>query len=166
LGKRSWGLRQASAPAARASPHCDSSVLPVPGAVLNAGKSECIVRAPAPLGAGMAQGGLERSFEVRQFSQVHTWSPGAPKFSRQFCFSSGKIRAYKLSSGTFFELSDFKPKKIRPEKFQSNFFFFFQLSTGKFFGFSTFAAKKSPGFFDPGTGSVLRDLRRRSELVV
>jgi len=64
------------------------------------------------------------------------------------------------------ELSDFKPKKIRPEKFQSNFFFFFQISTGKFFGFSTFAAKKSPGFFDPGAGSVLLDLRRRTELVV
>jgi hypothetical protein len=92
----------------------------------------------------MAQGGAESDDTILSMS--------APKFFRQFCFSSGKIRAYELSPGIFLDFSDFEPKKIRPEKFQSNFFFFFQLSTGKFFGFSTFATKKSPGFSIPVPG--------------
>jgi len=44
--RRSWGLRQASAPAAWASPHCDDEVLPVLGASLNAGNTHGIVCAP------------------------------------------------------------------------------------------------------------------------
>ncbi|WP_292370109.1 hypothetical protein [Methanoregula sp. UBA64] len=139
-------LLGAKAPAAWASPHCDSAVLPVPGAGLNAGKSECIARAPAPLGGqGWRKGGC------KQKDGPEPTSPGfsPPNFSRHFLFSSGKIRPHKLSPGTFLDFPTFKPEKIRPEKFQSKIFWDFQLSTGNFFGFSNFAAKKSPCFLIP-----------------
>jgi len=63
------------------------------------------------------------------------------------------------------DFSDFKPEKIRPEKFQSKFFCDFQLSTGKFFWFLKFRGQKKFGFSDPNAGSVSQDLRRKRKLV-
>ena len=124
LGRRSWGLRQASAPAAWASPGSDASVLPVPGAARNAGNSHGIACAPAPSGAGMAQGGL--SITGRSCPCLPHYFPAqcssAPNFFRQFSFSSGKIRAYKLSAGIFFYFSDFDPKFFAIFKFRGKNF--------------------------------------------
>jgi hypothetical protein len=78
----------------------------------------------------------------------------------------------ELFSGNF----DFRPEKYGRMNFRPEFFWVFKISTGKFLGFSTFDRKnfrffkfrgqKKSGFSDPGAGSLLQDLRRRSELVV
>ena len=105
---------------------------------------------PAPLwGAGLAQGGGRRTKE-----QAHSRQPQV--FPAKFQIAPNFFRQFWFSSGTFLELSDFKPKKIRPEKFQSKIFYDFQLSTGKFSGFSNFAAKKSPDFPVPVPGPCCR----------
>jgi len=44
------------------------------------------------------------------------------KFFRQFSFPSGKIRAYKLSSGIFLDFSDFNPKIFAIFNFRSKNF--------------------------------------------
>jgi hypothetical protein len=97
-------------------PLSDSVVLPVPGTGLNAGNTHGIARAPAPLGAGMARRGAAGYRKTRQFvpGPVDPASPFVylPKFFRQFWFLSG----------TFLELSHFKPKKIRPENFRAKIF--------------------------------------------
>ena len=100
-------------------------------------------QASAPLGAGMAQGGTRRSTLSGHFP-VQPQSD--PKFFRQFSFPSGKILAYKLSFGIVLDFLDFKPEKVRPEKFQSKLFCDFQLSQQKFSGKKNFAAKESSGF--------------------
>jgi hypothetical protein len=127
-------------------PLSDSAALPVFRTVPGTGNTHGIARAPAPLGGqGWRKGGC------KQKDGPEPTSPGfsPPKFSRQFCFSSGKIRLHKLSPGTFLDFSTFKPEKIRPEKFHSKFFSDFQLSTGNFFGFSNFEPEKIPENSDP-----------------
>jgi len=109
-----------------------------------AGNPGGIAYAPAPFeGRDGARG-------VADFPALHL--PGIRLFQiflRHFGFSSGKIRTYKCSPGTFLDFLNFKPEKNRPEKFQSKFFCDFQRSRQKFSGPGNFTAKKSPGFRTP-----------------
>jgi len=115
--------------------------------------------APPPLGGRDGARGAEdtKYLAVRYCPEFFSHEVCfVPKILRHFGFSFGKIRSHKLSLKTFLDFLNFKPEKIRPEKFRVKNFFGFQLSTGKFFGFSNFAARKSPGFPIPVSGSYFR----------
>ena len=139
-------LLGAVAPAAWASPSCDSVVLPVQGAAPKAGNTCRIVCAPAPLGAGMAQGGLSDPLKVMQPGLAQTRNAVVPKFSGNLDFlpkKSGRTNfrpelfwIFQISTGKFLGFSNFAP----------TFFRFFNFQPEIFFGFRNFAAEKSPGF--------------------
>jgi hypothetical protein len=89
----------------------------------NAGNTHGIARAPAPLGAGMAQGGLSDPSNYTVRPRIH--------------LELGCIQ-------NFFSNLDFRPKKSGCTNFRPELFLVFKISTGKFLGFSTFA----PTFFE------------------
>jgi len=96
------GLRQASTLCQRGhTPLSDDVVLPVPGADLNTGNTHGIARAPAPLGAGMAQGGQDGLPCLDIF-------PSNPNQTQNF-------------SGNF----HFRPEKYWSTNFRSEFFWIF-----------------------------------------
>jgi len=99
----SWGL---APPPLGHPPLSDDAVLPVPGADLNAGNTSLSLAPPPPWGQGWRKGAL-RYLSIVQPDPVLTWTAIVPNFFRQFLFSSGKIRAFELSSGIFFYFSDF-----------------------------------------------------------
>jgi len=69
-------------------------------------------------GQGWREGG-ETAYPVWTFSRP---KPIRPNIFRQFSFSSGKIRAYKLSPGFFLDFSDFIPKIFTISNFRAKNF--------------------------------------------
>jgi len=140
------GLRQASAPAARASPGCDASVVPAFRAAPGTGNTALSFAPPPPRGQGWRKGGIKQ--EGRHELASHT-------FFLQNIHLLQKNPGVRTFGRNFFGIFNFQPEKIRPENFRT-----------KFFRQKKFRGQKKYGFPDSMACIPENGLRRRVELVV
>ena len=158
------GLRQASAPARlRHPPLSDDAVLPVPGSDLNTGNTHGIARAPAPLGAGMAQRGGKTDYPVWTFSRP---TPIRPKIFPAIFISVRKNTDVQTFVRNFFGFFRFQTGKSTAVKISVQHFLRFSTFAAKFFRQKKFRGQKKYGFPDSMACIPENGLRRRVELVV